>query len=108
MRSVLGSLFAEEPQRVVISNRTIERAERLAALFPEYANLETRSFDRLAGEGFDLIINGTSASLSGQLPPLPDTIMSENGCCYDMAYGDEDTVFVRWAREHGALNTPTP
>lgn len=103
VRSVLSSLFAEGPQRVVISNRTIERAEQLAALFPEYVNLETRSFDLLPGEVFDLIINGTSASLSGLLPPLPDDILGEMACCYDMAYGAEDTVFIRWAREHGAL-----
>ena len=103
VRSVLSSLFAESPQRVVISNRTIERAERLAALFPEYTNLETKPFDRLQGEVFDLIINGTSASLSGELPPLPEDILDENACCYDMAYGSTDTVFVSWARTHKAL-----
>jgi shikimate dehydrogenase len=102
VRSVLSSLFAEQPGRLVISNRSNERAQRLVAQFPEFTGLEVLSLDHLNGEVFDLVINGTSASLSGQMPPLPDTILGAHACCYDMAYGDTDTVFVTWAKQHGA------
>ena len=51
---------------------------------------------------FDLVINGTSASLAGDLPPLPETLFADGGLAYDMMYGVEPTVFLRWAAERGA------
>ena len=38
----------------------------------------------LEGEVFDLVINGTSASLSGDLPPLPNGLLAANASCYDL------------------------
>lgn len=102
VRSILDSLFAEQPERLVISNRTHERARQLAARFTEFTRLETLPLEHLTGEVFDLVINGTSASLSGQMPPLPDQILDAHACCYDMAYGNADTVFVAWSKQHGA------
>jgi len=54
------------------------------------------------GTDFDLIVNGTSASLAGELPALPQHVVRPDTLCYDMAYGREDTAFVRWARAAGA------
>ena len=54
------------------------------------------------GGQFDLIINGTSASMSGDLPPLPHHILSNDGCAYDMMYGAEPTPFMRWAAGEAA------
>lgn len=102
VRSVLSALFAEQPERLVICNRTHERARQLAAQFAEFHSLETLSPEQLAGEQFDLVINGTSASLSGQMPGLPEDVIGTHACCYDMAYGETDTVFVAWAKQHGA------
>ena len=102
VRSVMSSLFAEQPERLVISNRSNERAQQLVAQFAEFTGLEALSLDHLSGEVFDLVINGTSASLSGQMPTLPDAILGAHACCYDMAYGDTDTVFVTWGKQHGA------
>ena len=50
----------------------------------------------------DLIITGTSASLKGELPPIPTTVIGASSVCYDMMYSDEPTAFVRWGGEHGA------
>ena len=49
-----------------------------------------------------MIINGTSASLSGDLPTLPESLIQENTFCYDMMYATEATPFMRWAEQHGA------
>jgi shikimate dehydrogenase len=62
----------------------------------------------LDGQEFDLIINGTSASLQGGMPPLPDSLLapaSEQGktACYDMMYSAKPTPFMSWARQRGAL-----
>ena len=61
--------------------------------FSEYGVLNAVSLDDLSGQ-FDVVINGTSASLHNELIPLPDDLLVNDACCYDMAYGDTDTVFV--------------
>ena len=101
VRGVLGPLLELGPAEIVIANRTPERALQLAAEFAGAAPIRGCGLDT-PGAGFDLIINGTSASLAGELPALPRGVVQPDALCYDMAYGREDTVFVRWARAQGA------
>ena len=58
--------------------------------------------DGLAGERFDLVINATTTSLSDRVPVIPDDILTEGSCCYDMMYADRPTAFVRWGLARGA------
>ncbi len=105
VRGVLAPLLAEQPARLVIANRSSDKAECLAEDFADLAAdcaLEGMGFDAIAGESFDVIINGTSASLSGELPPLPEHGLAPGGITYDMAYGNEPTPFQRWGVQHGA------
>ncbi len=105
VRGVLAPLLAEQPARVVIANRTVAKADALAALFADVGALQASAFDTLEGP-FDLIINGTSASLSGELPPLPAAVIrAGHTVCYDMMYSHEPTAFNRWAAEQGAART---
>jgi len=60
------------------------------------------SFSELAEQSFDLIINGTSASLSGDLPPLPNSVIRRNTHCYDMMYAKTLTPFLVWAKKMGS------
>lgn len=101
-RGVLQPLLAQHPARLVIANRTASRAHELAADFRQLGEITGSSFEELAGQHFDLIINATAASLQGEVPPLPDDICTENTWCYDMMYGAEPTPFMRWAQQHGA------
>jgi len=48
-----------------------------------------------------MLINGTSASLAGELPPLPDCLLDRESAVYDMMYAAEPTIFMNWARGHG-------
>jgi shikimate dehydrogenase len=50
------------------------------------------------------VINATSASLSGDLPPLPEDVFAPNALAYDMMYG-KDTPFLAFARAQGARTT---
>jgi len=102
VRGVLQPLLAEHPSLVVIANRTVSKAQELAAQFHDLGEVKAKSYEQLEGGRFDLIINGTSASLNGDLPPLPANLLAPDACCYDMMYGAEPTVFMRWARENGA------
>ena len=100
-RGVIAPLLALEPQRIVIANRTAERAAALAAAFTALGAVEGYGFGALGAQPFDLIVNATSASLTGELPGVPAELFGPHTFCYDMAYGRGDTAFVRWARELG-------
>ena len=90
---------------MVIANRTVSKAEALAADFADLGRISGCGFAEATppdGSAFDVIINGTSASLAGELPPLTSSVIGPETVCYDMMYGKGLTVFNRWAREHGA------
>jgi shikimate dehydrogenase len=56
-------------------------------------------FSEIPGQKFDLILNATSASLSNQLPPLPDGLLNTQTTCYDLAYSNKATPFVLWGQQ---------
>lgn len=101
-RGVLRPLLAEAPAELVIANRTASKADALAADMALLGPVEGCGLDQLAGRQFDLIINGTAAGLSDEVPPLPDDCLAPGGWTYDMMYASEPTAFVRWGRGHGA------
>ena len=100
-RGVLAPIMELEPTMVMIANRTRERAEALAAAFTDLGVTQGVGFQDVEPEPFDLIINATSASLSGEIPPIPEGAIGPQTVCYDLAYGRAATVFVRWARGRG-------
>ncbi|RKZ41149.1 MAG: shikimate dehydrogenase [Gammaproteobacteria bacterium] len=102
VRGVLEPLLAAAPAQCVIANRTISKAKTLANLFATLGNITTSPYNALPGQSFDIIINGTSASLQGQLPPLPKTLLTPGGWCYDMMYASTPTLFMQWAKKQGA------
>ncbi|MCP5166120.1 MAG: shikimate dehydrogenase [Pseudomonadales bacterium] len=101
-RGVLEPLLRDKPRELLLVNRTAARAEQLAAEFADIAAVEAGPYELLAGRSFDLIINATSAGLAGEMPQLPDTLLTERSCCYDMVYGAQPTPFMRWAAHHAA------
>ncbi|WP_419832442.1 shikimate dehydrogenase [Endozoicomonas atrinae] len=103
VRGVLEPILSEQPAEVVIANRTRSKANTLVGLFPGEA-ISANGFEDIEGR-FDLVINGTAASLQGEMPSIPGHVVDQNTCCYDMMYGAEETVFNRWCREQGAGKT---
>jgi len=103
VRGVLQPLLAENPAEVVIVNRTFTKADELAKSFHDLGNIKALTYEKLAEESFDIVVNGTSASLQGELPPLPNGLLAPDASCYDMMYGAEPTVFLLWAKQHGAV-----
>lgn len=102
VRGILDPLFDQNPARIMIANRTISRAEELAAAFSDRGELLAGDYDYLKRQQFDLVINGTSASLQGVVPPLPADVLRAGACCYDLMYANTDTAFVTWAKDHHA------
>jgi shikimate dehydrogenase len=97
-RGVVQPLLDQQPAALVIANRTVARAEELARLFG--APVIPSSFEAV-DTAFDVVINATSASLAGELPPLSPAIFTRDTLAYDMMYG-RDTPFLAFARQHGA------
>jgi shikimate dehydrogenase len=99
-RGVIKPLLEQEPARLVLANRTLGKAQLLAQSFG--GGLEAGTYAALAGRQFDLVVNATSASLAGELPPLPPGVFAPGALAYDMVYGSDDTPFLGFARGEGA------
>ncbi len=102
VRGVIEPLLAGKPASLTIANRTREKALQLAEDFADLGNIRGCGLDDFGTNSYDIIINGTSASLSGELPSLPASLVNENTFCYDMMYANEPTAFMRWAQQQGA------
>ena len=102
IRGVLEPLIRLNPSQLLIVNRTVPKAQQLAADFSDLGDVSACSFEALHANQYDLIINGTSASLAGELPPLPSNALTDEGCCYDMMYSAKPTPFMRWGAENAA------
>lgn len=101
-RGAILPLLQAQPAQLCVVNRTVEKAEQLAAHFIGQGPISAAGFDWIE-EPVDLIINATSASLGGEVPGIsPKLIEPSHTLCYDMMYGRETTAFNRWAADHGA------
>jgi shikimate dehydrogenase len=105
-RGVILPLLNVRPNELVIANRTVSKAEQLAEPFKQQfegqVGVRASTFEDLKG-AFDIIINATSASLSNELPPLGDGLITQQSFAYDMMYGSQPTVFMQFAEQHGAV-----
>ena len=101
-RGVALPLLAEHPALLVIANRGVEKARVLQQQFSPYGVVKACDYAALAGLQFDLVINATSASLTGKQVPLPANLYAQNSLAYDMMYGKGETPFLAHARRHGA------
>jgi len=102
VRGVLGPLLRQHPAKIVIANRTVGRARQLADAFASLGPVEASGFEALKGRYFNVVINGTAASLSGDVLPLPSNLFANHALAYDMMYGEKSRPFLDWAATHGA------
>ena len=104
-RGVVLPLLQEQPAEIFIANRTVATAAALVEQFQEAgtgeAVLRAGGFEQPDGV-FDIVVNATSASLAGELPPVPATVFAAHTLALDMMYGAQATVFMDFAAENGA------
>jgi shikimate dehydrogenase len=101
-RGVLEPLLRERPRELLIVNRNAARAAELAREFADLGAPQGGAYALIGERQFDLVINATSAGLSGAVPDLPGALLTERSCCYDLVYGAEPTPFMRWSAHHAA------
>lgn len=104
-RGIIGPLLDAHPAKLIIANRSLEKANELQQIFPQ---TQICRLDDLAEQpekqAYDLVINATSASLEGEGLRLPDWIMATKPLCYDLAYRKDGlTPFVVWGRSQNCI-----
>ena len=102
VRGALLPLLAEHPAEVVICNRHVDKARLLASEVAAAGQVTACGYDDLGSRGFDVVLNATSASLKGELPPIERTAFGAGTLAYDLVYGRGLTPFLRLARDAGA------
>ena len=103
---VLHPLLAAQPELLIITNRTLDKALNMVKRVEArdemlYVSVNAHAFDDLAGQQFDIVINATSAGLTDSQLPLPEDIFSSGALAYDMMYG-RVTPFMTFSHQHGA------
>lgn len=103
VRGALLPCARTEPAVLVVANRTLAKAEELVAMLRTQSNVNVQAcrYEDLT-TAFDVIVNGTSASLVGQVPAMPDVVFSPGCLAYEMAYGKGATPYLRQAKAAGA------
>jgi shikimate dehydrogenase len=101
-RGAVAPLLACSPAELAIANRTAAKALALAADFADLATVAAGSAADFDGRAFDVVINATSASLSGAALALPGGLFAPGSLAYDMMYGKGETPFLVLARAQGA------
>ena len=98
VRGVLGPLSRAGVAELVVANRTQSKARALQQTFN---NIDAIGLADVSDE-YDVVINGTSAGMAGEVPEF-DPRAVRNAFCYDMFYVlAGDTPFCAWSRRHGA------
>jgi shikimate dehydrogenase len=98
VRGLVASLLEERPKWIAVANRTHGRAQELADEF----GVEAIAFDEAPAEHFDLIINGTSSSLTHEAPPIDAETFDDCLLAYDLVYAPGITPFMALAQRGGA------
>jgi len=98
VRGLIGSLLDARPKWIAVANRTFGRAQELADEF----GVEAIHFDEVPAEHFDLVINGTSSSLSQDAPPIDPETFDDCALAYDLVYSPTPTPFMELAKRGGA------
>ena len=104
VRGVLEALLTQQPASLLVTNRTRQKAVKLAETFSDLGNIKGCGLDEINQQRFDIVINGTSASLKGDIPALPNSIFRTNSCSYDMMYAAKPTPFLCWSSDNGATH----
>lgn len=106
-RGVIYPVLQEGPLSLAIANRTFDKAKDLITRYFQISffkrtHLAALTFAELAGQSFDIVINASSASLTGDTLPLPADLFARGSLAYEMMYGKGKTPFLKFAREDGA------
>ena len=95
VQSVLFKIIKSNPESITLINRSEDKAKKLCS---KYLSMIDISLD-LENKKYDLVINGSSAGLTGDFIPPDNSLFDENTIFYDLNYSLTGTAFCNWAEE---------
>ncbi len=105
---ILGPIIAAGAREVVVTNRTLARAEALASR--QAGNISPAPATKLhaapldaCGEGFDVVVNASASSVAGVPVPVSGAVLGPGTLAIDLMYGGHSKDFLAWAHSHGAI-----
>ncbi len=101
VRGALLPFLMQRPAELVIANRTPDRAAALAQPLAAQGAVRGGGYADIGGGAFDVVVNATSASLKGELPPIPPAVFAPGALAYELLYGKGLTPFLRLAQQAG-------
>ncbi|MEF2245495.1 shikimate dehydrogenase [Paenibacillus sp. IITD108] len=111
-RGIIYALLQEQPAQITVVNRTVDKAEQLAAALGVYAKngaavLDARSTDSLqalCGEA-ELVINTTSVGMFPNVDasPLDASWLQPGAVASDLIYNPLQTKFLLDAKQRGCI-----
>ncbi|MEP7181089.1 MAG: shikimate dehydrogenase [Betaproteobacteria bacterium] len=102
VRGALLPILEQKPGRLTVANRTVAKAKALDEQFSRFGPLVTGGYPDIGNESFDIVINATSASMRGELPPVAPSAFAAGCLAYDLVYGKGLNPFLRLARDSSA------
>lgn len=99
-RGAIPALLAEQPAKLVIANRTEAKAQAIVDEL-DVENVDASGLIEITGE-FDVVINSTSSSVTGDLPGVSEQVLKGIEVAYDMYYSNEVTSFNQWVTENNS------
>lgn len=88
-------------ESITIANRSLRKAETLCEQLGGYGSLTPARLDDVT-DSYDIVLNSTSASLTGAEIPISDSVYSGARLAYDLVYGKGKTPFLAHAERAGA------
>lgn len=100
-RGAVLPFLAQSPAELTVVNRDLDKARALVCDAGPAANLQALGYRDVADQRFDVVVNATSASLRGELPPIAPRVFGDDALAYDLVYGKGMTPFLRLAQNAG-------
>lgn len=109
-KSIAVSLASAEVTKIIILNRTLEKAQIIEKLLKKFfQNIEISSFDfnadlKKAFSEVDVIINTTPIGMDAAInqTPAPVEYILDKHFVYDLIYQPKETLFLNQAKKRGA------
>ena len=93
VESVLFKIIQSKPKSITLINRTEEKSKKLHSKYLPMIDISLE----LETTNYDLVINGSSAGLTGKFLPPDDASFNEKTVFYDLNYSLTGTAFCNWA-----------
>ena len=98
IESILFRVAQSNTKNITLFNRTEEKADRLIRKFSNLTSIKA-SIEHQESP-FDVVINGSSAGLTGNFKPMENLLLNKDTYFYDLNYSLTETHFCKWANEN--------